>query len=291
MAEILNEIDVDTKWAQPGVCAGLGIVKSFVCHWPEYSMEAVGLGLFMFSVCVYATLLQHPASPVRHVLLHPLLRRSIMGLAVGTTLTSIVLTPWGKQSGGHFNPAITFTFYRLGKVVLWDALFYIMSQFVGATIGVAVAAYALRGTLQNEAVRYAVTAPGSLGESGAFLAELLISFSLMMAILQLLNRPSFARFTPFFVGAMYAFYISFESPISGMSMNPARTFGSAFHARYWHALWIYIVAPVLGMLMGAELFVGLYGRDAIYCAKLHHANDRRCIFRNCPRSRPAPETV
>ena len=88
-------------------------------HWPEYLMEAGELGLYMFFACVFATLLQHP-SPVRQFIGSSLARRARYGLAIGSTVIGIVTTLWGKQSGGHFNPAITFTFYRLGKVGLWD---------------------------------------------------------------------------------------------------------------------------------------------------------------------------
>ena len=67
-------------------------------------------------------------------------------------------------------------------------------------------------------------------------------------------------------------------PLSGMSTNPARTFGSAVHANDWHALWIYFIAPSLGMLAAGELFLRVRGGAAPYCAKLHHANRERCIF-------------
>src|SRR5438094_860766 len=188
------------------------------------------------------------------------------------------MTPWGKESGGHFKPAITFTFLRLGNVELLDALFYAGAQFFGAVMGVAIATYLLRGALGDSAVRYAVTVPGVYGEVGAFVGELTISFVLMITILFLTNRVTLARYTPYFVGALYAIYITFESPLSGMSMNPARTFGSAFHAGYWHGLWIYFIAPTLGMLAAAEVFLRVRGGAAPFCAKLYHANNKRCIF-------------
>lgn len=256
----------------------LNAVGSLRLHWPEYLMEAAGLALYMFCVCVFATLLQHPASPARHIIVSPVLRRALMGLATGATLAAIIMTPWGKQSGGHFNPAITFTFYRFGNVKWWDALFYAAAQFTGATSGVAIAAYVLMGAPQNDAIQYAVTVPGVYGNVGAFVAELTISFTLISTILFVSNHTSVAQFTPYFVGALYATYITFETPLSGMSMNPARTFGSAFYASYWHALWIYFIAPTLGMLAGAEFFLRIRGGVAPYCAKLHHTNDKRCIF-------------
>ena len=241
-------------------------------------MEAGELALYMFFACAFATLLQHPASPVAHSIVNGLARRTLYGLAIGTTVIAIVRTPWGKQSGGHFNPAITFTFYRLGNVELLDALFYAGAQFFGAVMGVAIATYLLRGALGDSAVRYAVTVPGVYGEVGAFVGEVTISFVLMITILFLTNRETLARYTPYFVGALYAIYITFETPLSGMSMNPARTFGSAFQASYWHALWIYFIAPTLGMLAAAEVYLRARGGVGPYCAKLYHNNKKRCIF-------------
>src|SRR5260370_17769958 len=71
-------------------------------------MEVAEMGLYMFVTCFFATLFQHPASPIRHIIPSGILRRAFMGAAVGATVTAIVITPWGKQSAGHFNPAITF---------------------------------------------------------------------------------------------------------------------------------------------------------------------------------------
>jgi aquaporin Z len=103
------------------------------------------------------------------------------------------------------------------------------------------------------------------------------------------NREALARYTPYFVGALYATYITFEMPLSGMSMNPARTFGSAIHAGYWHALWIYFIAPTLGMLAAAQVFLWVRGGVGPYCAKLHHANNKRCIFHHGYRTVPAQD--
>jgi len=255
-------------------------LSSLRLHWPEYLMEAGEMTLYMFFTCLFATLLQHPTSPLRQLIASAILRRALMGLAVGATVIAIVMTPWGKQSGGHFNPAMTFAFYRLGKVEFWDALFYFASQFTGAIIGVAIATYLLRGAPQHEAVRYAVTVPGVYGDTGALIAELTISFILMTTVLFVSNREVLSRYTPYFVGALYAMFITFETPLSGMSMNPARTFGSAFHAGYWHGLWIYFVAPTLGMLVAGEVFLRIRGGVPPYCAKLHHTNHKRCIFRH-----------
>jgi aquaporin Z len=131
----------------------------------------------------------------------------------------------------------------------------------------------------HPAVQYAITVPGMSGVGVAFLAEVVISFILMSMVLRVSNTPHLARFTGLFAGAMVATYISLEAPYSGMSMNPARTFASALPAQVWTALGIYFTAPPLGMLLAAELYVRQHGIRQIFCAKLHHHNNKRCIFR------------
>jgi aquaporin Z len=249
-------------------------------HWPEYLMEAGESGVYLFSACAVATLLWHPASPIQRYLGSDAVRRMLMGLAMGATIIGIVLSPWGKQSGAHFNPAVTFTFYRLKKVALWDAVFYCAAQLLGAVAGVALASLVLEGAPAHKAIRYAATLPGVYGDTIAFVAELAISFILMAAILFTSNHEDLAPYTHYFAAILAAIYIAFESPLSGMSTNPARTFGPALYANYWHALWIYFIGPPLGMLAAAEVFVLARERKGPYCAKLHHHNDTRCIFRH-----------
>jgi aquaporin Z len=247
-------------------------------HTPEYLMEAGQIAFYMFLICTFATLLLHPTSPIHQVIHSSLLRRAVMGLLVGSSVTAIIISPWGSQSGGHFNPAMTLSFYRLGKLAFWDAFFYAVAQFAGAVVGVTMAAVVLRDSLKSSSVRYAVTTPGRFGNSAAFAGEVIISFVLMTVVLFANDRETITRYTPYLVGALYALFITFEAPLSGMSMNPARSFGSAFRAGFWQEFWIYLIAPTVGMLAGAEMF--LWVREGIgpYCAKLYHHNNKRCIF-------------
>jgi aquaporin Z len=248
-------------------------------HWPEYLMEAAELGLFMFSACAFTVLLFHPSSPVAQTIPDGLLRRLLMGTAMGLTAIAIIFSPLGKRSGAHFNPAVTWTFFRLGKIEAWDAAFYTLFQFVGGIAGVLLASLTLGEPVGHQAVNHAVTLPGPNGPVVAFLAELFISFILMSAVLTLGNTKRLARWTGMFAGALVATYITIESPISGMSMNPARSFSSAVGARVWTSLWIYFVAPPLGMLLAAEAYRRVNVWPTIACAKLHHHNNKRCIFR------------
>jgi aquaporin Z len=209
-----------------------------------------------------------------------------MGLAMALTAVCLIYSPWGKQSGAHFNPAVTLTFARLGKVASWDALFYVLAQFIGGVIGVLLASAILGVALAQPPVHYVVTLPGMGGVGVAFVAEVAITFLLMSVILAATNTPRLAPYTGWFAGALVATYITVEAPISGMSMNPARTFASAVPAQAWTALWVYFSAPLLGMLCAAEVYVRRYGLQQVLCAKLHHQNSRRCIFAQCGYRQP-----
>jgi len=256
----------------------LGALASLRVHWPEYFMEAALLGAFMVSACVFGALYEFPLSPVRQAIASPLLRRLLMGLTMGVTAIGIFYSPWGKRSGAHINPAVTLTFFRLGKIKPWDALFYGAAQFLGAALAVYLVAAFMAKQLADPAVRYAATVPGPQGPWVALLAEFLMSVGMMSAVLHFSNRPALGRYTGLIASLLVAAYISVEVPFSGMSINPARTFGSALPAGIWDGFWIYLAAPPLGMLAAAETYLWRRGRTEVKCAKLHHDNDQRCIF-------------
>lgn len=248
-------------------------------HWPEYLMEAVGLGMFMIAAGLFGTLLEYPGSPVRQALPDAVLRRVLMGLAMGLTAIGIIYSPWGKRSGAHRNPTVTLTFYRLGKIAPWDALFYVLAQFGGSLAGVLLVAAVFGQPFTGPPVRSVATLPGPAGAGPAFGVEVLISFGLMLTVLVATNRKGLGRLTGLFAGALVALWITLAAPLSGMSTNPARTFASALPAHAWMNLWIYFTAPPLGMLLAAEGYMRLLGARAVSCAKLHHQNRHRCIFR------------
>jgi len=250
-------------------------MRRFLDHLPEYAIEAVLLGAFMVSACGFGVLLEHPDSPVHRAIGDPLLRRVLMGVAMGTTAIAIIYSPWGGRSGAHINPATTLTFWRLGRIPGADVAGYVGGQFLGAVLGVALASALLGPRLGHAAVNYVVTRPGMWGVGAALLGEVLIS-ALLMAVVVTLTGSRWARYTGLVVGTLVATYISVEAPISGMSMNPARSFGSAWGAGQWGMLWIYVVGPLVGMNLGALLATTARARPA--CPKLDHPESQRCIF-------------
>lgn len=254
------------------------MLESLKNHWLEYFCEALGLGVFMVSACVFSVILFHPNSAVINWSLQ--LRLVLIGLAMGLTAIVIFKSPFGKLSGAHINPSVTFAFWRLGKVKTWDAVFYVLFQFIGAILGVWFSWLILGDWLADRAVNFAVTIPNQEGWVISFIAEFIISFGMMTMVLVASNHAKLSRFTPYFAGFLVAIYISLEAPVSGMSMNPARSLGSAVVANLWTNLWIYFAAPPLAMLLAAEVFVRLKGIHSILCAKFDHFGNFRCIF-NC----------
>lgn len=232
----------------------------------------------MVSAAIVATVLEHPSSPIRQAISDPLLRRIPMGVAMGLTAIAIIYSPWGKQSGAHINPSITLAFFRLGKIDRWDASFYSLAQFLGGVCGVFLVSQAIGKYLADPSVNYVATLPGSYGFAAAFFAELLISFVLMLVVLFTTNHARLAPLTGVFAGFLVAIYIIVEAPVSGMSLNPARTFASALPGWLWTGLWVYFTAPPLGMLLAAETYLRATGGREVICAKLHHQNNKRCIF-------------
>ena len=268
--------DVPLRGAWGSAARRTPLLGALRAHWPEYLIEAALLGLFMISASVFTILLEYPGSPVVVLLPDPFVRRMFIGIAMGLTALALILSPMGKRSGAHFNPAVTLTFWRLGKVQPWDAFFYVIAQFLGGVAGVAVMATATPRLMADPSVSFVATLPGTAGAGVAFAAEFAISFVLMTTILLVSNTPRLARYTPFFAATLVASFITFEAPLSGMSMNPARNFGSAFVGHIWTGLWIYFTAPVLAMWCAAAVF--LRAGRVVYCAKLHHHNGARCIF-------------
>jgi len=247
-------------------------------HWPEYLIEAWALGVFMISAGVFATLLESPDSLARAAIHSDTLRRVLIGVAMGLTAVCLIYSPWGKRSGAHMNPAVTLAFLRLGRVPRWDALFYIAAQFIGGTVGVLIALALLRDAFASPPVNFVATVPGASGWSVALVAEFIISFLMMTVVLRASSSTRYMRYTGLFAGLIVAIYISIEAPLSGMSMNPARSFASALPGQIWTHFWIYLFAPIAGMQSAVTVDGCLRGRAVVKCAKLVHTSDQRCIF-------------
>ena len=226
-------------------------------HWRHYVAEAAGLAFFIACASVFTVLLEHPASPVHQALAgHEVGRRAVLGVGMGFVIVAIVYSPWGKQSGAHINPAVTLAFWYLGKLRGADALWYGVAQVLGGLAGAGWCEQVLGRYYAHTSVHHITTRPGPDGAGVAFGAELLISFVSMAVLLGALHHARLEKVAGWLIGGLIALYILVETPYSGMSLNPARSLASAVAAQDFRALWVYLVAPPLGMGLAAVLCRG-----------------------------------
>lgn len=259
------------------------MLESLRSHWPEYLMEGAELGIFMIVAGIFSTLFYAPASPAVAAIPNLFLRGLLMGSIMGLTAIAVIYSPWGKRSGAHFNPAVTLAFYRLGKLKFWDTCFYVLAQFIGGSLGILTATLILGDPFKNLPVNYIVTVPGIGGWFAAFSAEVVLAFILMLMILVISNHSTLHHYTGIFAGVLVAIFVTLAAPISGMSINPARTFASALPANVWTAVWIYFVAPPFAMSIAAETYLRrTRSQSEDLCGKLCPNVETRCICTNCP---------
>lgn len=251
-------------------------------NWRIFAMDGALLGLFMISACVSVVVLEHPASPIHRWIETAFLRRAIIGALMGLTAICLIYSPWGKRTGAFMNPAMTLCFLRLGRLTRSETAGYIAGQFIGGTTGVMLSWLLLGSLVSHPRVNFAATVPGTHGLLAAWVAEFSIAM-LMICVVMGVNRvPRLAPWTGFFAATLVFLYITFEAPLSGMSLNPARTFASSVVAQTWTGWWIYLTAPVLGMLSGVEVHRFFAREHQRLCGKLSHSRSAVCFIRcNC----------
>jgi aquaporin Z len=163
----------------------------------------------------------------------------------------------GHLSGAHINPAVTIAFWSVRRFPGRDVLPYVLAQSAG---GVA-ASLTLRWIL-GPVGQLGATVP-AIPTGAAFVVELLLSFALMFVIMAVATDARVAGgFAGIAVGLAVGFDALMGGPLTGASMNPARSLGPAVAGGIWEAHWLYWVAPVAGMLAAARIYEFLRPAEA-----------------------------
>ncbi len=228
---------------------------SFRKNWKHYLQEALGLGIFMISACFFSAMLEGKGTYPHTYIENGFIRLVITGVLMGATALFIFYAPWTSPSGSHINPAVTIVFLRLGKMCRWDAAFYILFQFAGATITVYAMRLLIGHQLIDPPVNSVVTIPGKSGAAIAFATEFVIAFVTMNMVLFTSYSNKLKKYTRVFAACLVCIYVIVAGPISGFGMNPARSFASALPSHIWCSFWIYLFVPVAAMLCAAEFFL------------------------------------
>ncbi|GLV56004.1 aquaporin [Dictyobacter sp. S3.2.2.5] len=249
-------------------------------HWPEYGAELLGTAFLLF-FGISAGIFDFDTSfPLVHLLPNQGLRLLITGLLFAGGGALVALSPPGMLSGGHINPAVSLAFWLQGKMHHSDLAGYLLGQFLGAIIGSALVVLAWG----EHAYRAGVgrTVPGAGYPLWfVFLMEVGMTFLLVFFIFLFVSHHRLMRWTPFMVWILVAVLVWLGAPVSGTSLNPARSFGPAFVSWFWQDQWLYWLAPVAGALCAVGVFRLLTAnkRDVL-TGKLFHMPHYRSVFKD-----------
>lgn len=177
---------------------------------------------------------------------------SVVGsaLAYGLAFMALIYI-LGQYSGAHFNPAISFGYAVAGRMNWLLMLGYMVAQFLGGIAAAATVVWLYGG--QNNAG----ASVGTLTYSGpweALMLEALMTFFLVLVVLMVTRNPMLAVVSGFAIGLTLTFNYLFGGPLTGASMNPARSLGPAIFGNTLSSYWIYIVGPLLGALVAAIVY-------------------------------------
>ncbi|MER5410322.1 aquaporin [Streptomyces sp. NPDC002769] len=179
---------------------------------------------------------------------------TVIGAFSGTVLTVLILTPPGRRSGGHMNPAVTVSLWLMGAFPGRGVLPYVLAQLAGSAAGTGLARLVWGRPVTLPSVDYAAIGPAPAWQpASVFLAEVGGMAAIVLVVGFLLARTRFSRLLPYAIGLSVALVITLLGTRSGGSVNPARQLGPAVLAGRTEDLWIYLVAPVLGAALGAWL--------------------------------------
>ena len=246
-------------------------------HWSEYLAEMLGVAILVFFGTSAIIINFGSYSLVSGTI--P--RLFLTGLMFSTTGALVAVSPLGKLSGAHINPAVSLSFWLLKMMHHRDLAGFVLFQFAGAAIGSSIARLVWGQEFWN--VNGGLTLVGSgLSVLEAFAAEIIMTFVLVISILIMLSHHQTAKFTPLIVILVVTLAVVFGAQISGTSLNPARSFGPALATSVWTDLWIYFVAPIAGALLASLAYhAKIFGKMKLRTAKLFHHDSYRCIFKDC----------
>jgi aquaporin Z len=244
-------------------------------HWREWAAELVGTALLIVGGLGAVTLDFGAHSPIAPLLPSHSLRLLLTGALFAGTGSLIAISPLGRISGAHINPAVSLAFWISGKMHHHDVGAYFAAQFVGAFLGVVF----LRVAWPDFAtVGYGVTHPGaSMSALDALGIEVVMTGALIATILLFVSSMRTARWTPLAVWVVVTLLVWQGAPLTGTSINPARSLAPALAAWQLGSVWIYIAGPVIGAILATAIVVaGIRLRPVT--AKLFHDPRYASIF-------------
>ena len=214
-------------------------------HLVEWACELGGTAVLVFGGLSAVTLDFEQGSPVASSLHSHSARLLLTGLIFAGFGSLVAVSPLGRRSGAHLNPAVTFGFWCERHLHPHDLAGYICGQCLGAILGAGLVRLAWGGHAAT--VHYGVTAPGhGLDAFEAVGVEALMTAILVLTIFLFVSSLRTAHWTPLAVWVVVAVLVWQGAPFTGTSLNPARSLGPALVAGDWHDYWVYVLGPLAG---------------------------------------------
>lgn len=237
-------------------------------HWLPWLCELLGTGLMLCGGLSAVFLDFGPSSPVAAHIPSTSARLLINGLLFAGSGSLVAISPIGRVSGAHLNPAVTLAFWTQGKVHPHDVIGYVGAQIAGAFGACALLRLVWGGTAR--ALQLGTTQPGrGLDGLEAAGVEALMTAALVLMLFLMTSSGRTARWTPLGNWILVALLVWQGAPYTGTSLNPARSLAPAVLAPELAHLWVYLVGPVTGAFLAAGLFALVRSRQTL-TAKLFH---------------------
>jgi glycerol uptake facilitator-like aquaporin len=184
-----------------------------------------------------------------------------VGATVGLLLSGLILSPSGRTSGGHVNPAISFAMWRFGVFPGAGVVPYCISQLLGSVLGVVAAREVWGHVVELPPVRYSVLQPGPGWTTWQVFATEAAGMAVIVFLVGIcLAAPRLTHFVPWVVGGLVGLGIAVLGTATGGSLNPARQFGPAIVSGQTRFLWVYLLAPILGAEVAVWLRRAVHNR-------------------------------
>ena len=249
--------------------------KDWRVRWRLFFSELAGTALLVLGGLSVVIFMFGAGSPMAQLIPNEHVRTAVTAFLFGTIGSTIALSPIGKESGAHINPAVTLGFWLMRKLDARAASGYVIAQMLGAAVG---ALPLIAWDSMGRSIAFGATIPGKdYSNAIVILGEALTTFALIATLCVFLGFRQLRRYTPLVIPFLYAVMVPLEAHISGTSTNPARSFGPALISGRWDGWWIYWVGPIIGTIAAIVIFSRFAMR--IEVAKLYHfESDRRRLF-------------
>src|SRR5258705_4462087 len=231
-------------------------------------LELILTSVLLFGVTTIVRFVVGP-SPISRALPEIHVELFIVGALVAVLLAGLIISRPGQISGGHMNPAISLAMWRFGVFPAAGIVPYIAAQLLGSVIGVLAARAAWGAVVARPPVLYAVIQPAPAWSSVPLFAAELVGMALFVFVVgYFLSNPRLAPNVPWLVGTLIGLAIALFGTQTGGCLNPARQFGPAVVSAHTDKLWVFLVAPMVGAELGAQLLRALRKRRQVLTHRL-----------------------